>query len=168
MNEKSQKVAVLMGSDSDLPVMKRAVDTLDDFDVESEVRVLSAHRTPEAAAEFAKNARGNGFDVIIAGAGFAAHLAGVVAAHTVIPVIGVPIDSSPLEGVDSLYSTVQMPPGVPVATVSVGKAGGTNAAILAVQILAIGNEDLTEKLESFKSKQREKIEKRQKRVDDAL
>src|SRR5690606_18232196 len=130
------QVAILMGSKSDAEVMKRAADVLEDFGVDYEMRILSAHRTPEETRNFVLEAEKRGVEVFIAGAGFAAHLAGVVAAHTVLPVIGVPIDSSPLKGVDALYSTVQMPGGIPVATMTIGKAGATNAGLFAVQILS--------------------------------
>ena len=144
----SKKVAIVIGSDSDLGVMQKCADKLSSFGIENEIRIMSAHRTPQAACDYAKNASENGFGVIIAAAGKAAHLAGVLAAHTVLPVIGVPIKSSTLDGLDSLLSTVQMPSGVPVATVSID--GSENAAILAVQILAVGDKELTEKLLQMK------------------
>ena len=147
-----KKVGIIMGSDSDLPVVKKAVDILESFGVPYEVRVLSAHRTPVEAAEFSKNAKANGFGAIIAAAGMAAHLAGAVAANTTLPVIGIPILSGNLGGVDALLSTVQMPTGIPVATVAINGAG--NAALLAIQILAVSDEELAEKLA-------------QKRLDDA-
>ncbi|MDD5063646.1 MAG: 5-(carboxyamino)imidazole ribonucleotide mutase [Phycisphaerae bacterium] len=144
-------VAVVMGSDSDMAVMQSCVEQLSGFGIEPVVRVMSAHRTPEAAAEFAENAAKDGIKVIIAAAGMAAHLAGALAARTTLPVIGVPlISSSGLEGVDAFLSTVQMPPGVPVATVAIGKAGAKNAAILAVQILALSDKGLAGKLAEFK------------------
>ena len=130
----SKKVAIIMGSDSDLPVVKAAISELKAFGVPSEVHVMSAHRTPELVAEFATNAKENGFGVIIAAAGKAAHLAGVIAGHTTLPVIGIPIKSSTLDGLDALLATVQMPTGIPVATVAID--GAANAAILAVQMLA--------------------------------
>lgn len=145
-----QKVGIIMGSDSDLPVMMAAVDFLKKMDVEFEITVASAHRTPARAAVFAETARERGVQVIIAGAGMAAHLAGVLAAHTTVPVIGVPIDSSSLKGMDSLLATVQMPPGIPVATMAIGKAGAKNAAILACQILAVSDVSMQEKLAQFK------------------
>ncbi len=144
------KVGIIMGSDSDLPVMEEAVGVLKKFGIPFEITVASAHRTPARAAEFASTARERGLQVIIAGAGHAAHLAGVLAAHTTLPIIGVPIDSSCLSGWDSLLSTVQMPPGVPVATVSIGKSGARNAAILATQILATADSQLIKELEMFK------------------
>ncbi len=144
----SKKVAVIMGSDSDFPVVKGAVEKLKSFDVLVEVHVMSAHRTPDAAAEFSKNAATNGFGVIIAAAGKAAHLGGVLAAHTTLPVIGIPIKSSALDGLDALLATVQMPPGIPVATVGID--GAANAAILAVQMLALSDAVLAEKLQAMK------------------
>jgi 5-(carboxyamino)imidazole ribonucleotide mutase len=143
-------VGILMGSDSDLETMKQAADALSEFGVTSEMRVMSAHRTPDDTAEYARTAADRGLQVIIAGAGGAAHLAGVVAAHTTLPVIGVPILTKSLGGADSLYSIVQMPPGVPVATVGIG--AGRNAGLLAVQILATGDASLRAKLAQFKER----------------
>ena len=143
-------VAIIMGSDSDLPVMDETVKILDEYGVSSEVRILSAHRSPDDVSAFAKAARSKGFKVIIAGAGGAAHLAGVVASHTTLPVIGVPMETKELKGVDSLFSTVQMPSGVPVATVSIGKAGARNAAILALEILSLGDKRIEKRLAEFK------------------
>lgn len=145
-------VAIVMGSDSDLPTMTNAEDALKDFGISCEVHVMSAHRSPEVVSRFASEAATKGFRVIIAGAGGAAHLAGVVAAHTTLPVIGVPMESSSLNGLDSLLSTVQMPSGIPVATVAVGKAGAKNAGILAAQILALSDKALAEKVAAFKKK----------------
>lgn len=144
----SKKVAIVMGSDSDLAVMQKCADKLASFGVEYEMRIMSAHRTPAAACNYAMNAKENGFGAVIAAAGKAAHLAGVLAAHTTLPVIGVPIKSSTLDGLDSLLSTVQMPSGIPVATVAID--GAENAAILAVQILAVNDEDLSAKLDKMK------------------
>lgn len=144
----SKKVAVIMGSDSDFPVVKAAVEKLKSFGVPYEVRVMSAHRTPDAAAEFSKNAAANGFGVIIAAAGMAAHLGGVLAAHTTLPVIGIPIKSAALDGMDALLATVQMPPGVPVATVGINAAA--NAGVLAVQMLALSDPALAEALAKMK------------------
>lgn len=144
-----KKVAVVMGSDSDLPVVDGALKQLRDFGVEYEVRIISAHRTPAVAEKFASQARENGFGVIIAAAGKAAHLAGVLAAYTTLPVIGLPIKSSTMDGLDSLLSIVQMPKGIPVATVAIN--GSDNAAILAVQILALVDSDLEDKLNKFKA-----------------
>ena len=157
----SKKVAVIMGSDSDFPVVKGCVKTLKSFGVPVEVRVLSAHRTPEEAAEFSRSARDKGFGVIIAAAGKAAHLAGVLAAHTTLPVIGIPIKSSTLDGLDALLATVQMPKGIPVATVAID--GADNAAFLAIQMLALSDETLAEKLAEYKVKMtREVMEKNDK------
>jgi 5-(carboxyamino)imidazole ribonucleotide mutase len=142
------KVLVVMGSDSDWPIMKKAVDTLKEFQVACDVQVASAHRTPERALALSSAARGEGFAVIIAGAGAAAHLAGVLAAKTTLPVIGVPINGTALAGLDALYATVQMPSGVPVATVAID--GAVNAALLAVQILAVTDSGLQRQLEAFK------------------
>ncbi|MFC1563945.1 5-(carboxyamino)imidazole ribonucleotide mutase [candidate division KSB1 bacterium] len=146
------RVAVMIGSESDRDVIKPCVDYLDHFGIASDVKVLSAHRNPVESTEFAQNAEKNGYDVIIAGAGMAAHLPGVVAAHTDLPVIGVPIDASPLGGVDALYSIVQMPPGIPVGTVAIGKAGAKNAAVLAARIIALNDPDVKTKLENFREK----------------
>lgn len=150
-----KKVAVIMGSDSDLPVVGKAIDKLKDFGVEVEAHVMSAHRTPEAAAQFASKAADNGFGVIIAAAGKAAHLAGVLAAHTVLPVIGLPIKSSTLDGLDALLSTVQMPSGIPVATVAID--GAENAALLAVQMLALSDEELKTRLLAMKKSMAEAV-----------
>ncbi len=156
--EKSGPVAVVMGSDSDMDVMQSCIEQLEYFGIEPAVRIISAHRTPQIAAEFAQTAAQNGIKVIIAAAGMAAHLAGAMAAKTTLPVIGVPlVSSSGLEGIDALLSTLQMPPGVPVATVAIGKAGAKNAAILAVQILALTDSNLREKLAEFKKAQGKKV-----------
>lgn len=141
-----KKVAVIMGSDSDLPIVEKAIKTLKAYDVPTEVHVFSAHRTPEASKEFAENAIQNGFGAIIAAAGKAAHLAGAIAANTTLPVIGIPIKSSTLDGLDALLSTVQMPSGMPVATVAID--GAENAALLAIQILAVCDLQLAEKLKA--------------------
>ncbi len=157
----SKKVAILMGSDSDLPVVKGAINTLKSFGIPVEVHVMSAHRTPMQASEFALNAKANGFGVIICAAGKAAHLAGVIAAQTILPVIGIPIKASVLDGMDALLSTVQMPKGIPVATVAID--GADNAGILAAQILSISDDELAAKLESMKADMtREVIEKDEK------
>ena len=139
-----KKVGVIMGSDSDLPVVEKCINELKKYEIPTEVHVYSAHRTPVEAIEFAQNAEKNGFGVLISAAGKAAHLGGVIAANTVLPVIGIPIKASALEGVDALLSTVQMPPGIPVASVAID--GAKNAAILAVEMLAIGDSDLNQKL----------------------
>ena len=153
-----KKVAILMGSKSDLPVLKGTFKILDDFGVGYTGRVLSAHRTPHAAAEFAENAEAEGYKVIICAAGMAAHLGGVVAAHTTLPVIGLPIACEPFNGFDALLAMVQMPPGIPVATVTVGKAGGKNAGLFAISILALGDSDLAAKLKEFRADQVKMIE----------
>lgn len=145
----SKKVAVLMGSDSDLPVVKGAINTLKSFGIPVEVHVMSAHRTPKQACDFSANAKADGFGVIICAAGKAAHLAGIIAAHTTLPVIGIPIKASTLDGLDALLSTVQMPKGIPVATVAID--GADNAGILAAQMLAISDEEISKKLEQMKS-----------------
>jgi len=156
--EPVESIAVVMGSDSDMDVMQSCIEQLGEFGIKPVVRVISAHRTPEIAAEFAENAVENGIKVIIAAAGMAAHLAGALAAKTILPVIGVPlISSSGLEGIDAFLSTAQMPPGVPVATVAIGKAGAKNAAILAVQILALSDNGLAKKLVEFKKAQAKKV-----------
>ncbi len=152
------RVLILMGSDSDAPIMKGAADVLAEFGVPCEMTVASAHRSPARVMRLVAEAPARGVQVFIVGAGAAAHLAGVVAAHTTRPVIGVPIDSSPLAGFDALMSTVQMPPGVPVATVAVGKPGATNAGVLAVQIMAVGDPDLAARLDTYKAKLAEKVE----------
>jgi phosphoribosylaminoimidazole carboxylase PurE protein len=162
---KNSTVAIVMGSDSDLSVMKKCVDQLNEFGIEPQLRVISAHRTPDIAAEFADKAEENGIKVIIAAAGMAAHLAGSLAARTTLPIIGVPIIASESpSGLDALLSTVQMPPGVPVATVTMGKAGAKNAAILAVQILALTDDQLAEKLKHFKKSQTTKVIEKDKAI----
>ncbi len=158
-------VGIVMGSDSDLPVMQVAADFLKSMDIPYEITVASAHRTPEKAAQYAKTARKRGLKLIIAGAGMAAHLAGVLASHTELPVIGVPLDASSLGGMDSLLSTAQMPPGVPVATMGIGKAGAKNSAVLAFRILALNDSALGCKLERFRSKMEEEVERKADRVE---
>ncbi|HSM18696.1 MAG TPA: 5-(carboxyamino)imidazole ribonucleotide mutase [Gemmatimonadales bacterium] len=150
-------VGIIMGSDSDWPVMRRAVDVLRDFGVPNEARVLSAHRTPDLATAYARDAEGRGLRCIIAGAGGAAHLAGVLAANTTLPVLGVPMPSQHLQGLDSLLSTVQMPGGIPVATFAIGDAGAKNAGLFAVAILAAANTDLRGRLADFRRRQAEKV-----------
>jgi 5-(carboxyamino)imidazole ribonucleotide mutase len=145
-------VLIVMGSESDLPVMQEGANVLAEFGIPFEIRVSSAHRSPERTAALAADAAGRGIRIIIAGAGMAAHLAGVVASGTLLPVIGVPIGGGALNGVDALYSTVQMPAGIPVATMAIGKAGAKNAGILAVQILALGDENLTAALKTYREK----------------
>jgi phosphoribosylamine--glycine ligase len=151
-------VLILMGSDSDAPVMAAAGDALAEFGLTSEMTVASAHRSPARVLKLVEEAPGRGVKVFIVGAGAAAHLAGVVAAHTTLPVIGVPIDSSALKGMDALLSTVQMPPGVPVATVAIGKPGATNAGVLAAQMIALGQPALAAKLVDYKRKLAQKVE----------
>lgn len=153
-----KKIAVIMGSDSDLPVVKKAIGVLEEFNAPYEVHIFSAHRTPNEAAEFSRNARENGFGAIIAAAGMAAHLAGAIAANTTLPVVGIPISSGGLGGIDALFSTVQMPTGIPVATVAVN--GAANAAFLCLQMLAISDEKLAEKiLEKRKNDSKAVLEK---------
>jgi phosphoribosylaminoimidazole carboxylase PurE protein len=158
-------VGILMGSDSDLKVMEAAAGMLEELGVSYEMTVASAHRTPDRAGEYSRTARQRGLKVIIAGAGWAAHLAGVLAAETTLPVIGVPIESSPLNGLDALLATVQMPPGVPVATMALGKGGARNAAILAVQILAVSDESLAARLAEYKKQMVEGVEKKAAKVE---
>jgi 5-(carboxyamino)imidazole ribonucleotide mutase len=150
-------VAVIMGSKSDWEVMRHAAQTLTDFGVAHECHVMSAHRSPSLASEFAAKAEGRGIETIIAAAGGAAHLAGVIAAHTVMPVLGVPMKSDALNGLDSLLSTVQMPAGIPVGTLAIGKAGAVNAALLAISILSLARPELRRKLKAFRSDQEKKI-----------
>lgn len=167
MNTKDvPKVAVIMGSDSDFPILKSCIKILKDFCVETDVVICSAHRTPDKAAEYARNAEKNGIDVIIAAAGKAAHLPGVLAAYTPLPVIGIPIKSSTMDGLDSLLSIVQMPSGIPVATVAVD--GAENAALLAVQILSTGYSQLRGKMMEYKAKLAEKVEVKNKALQDKL
>ena len=152
------QVLILMGSDSDAPIMKNAADVLRELGVSCEMTVASAHRSPARVQRLLAEAPQRGVQVFIVGAGAAAHLAGMVAGHTAKPVIGVPIDSSPLLGLDALLSTVQMPPGVPVATVAVGKAGATNAGVLAAQMLALGDPELAKRFDAYKAKLADKVE----------
>ncbi len=157
---KKPLVGILMGSDSDLPVMGKAAEVLKEMGIPFEMDISSAHRLPEKTANYARKARGRGIEVLIAGAGMAAHLAGVLASQTTLPVIGVPLKSGALDGVDALYSTVQMPPGIPVATVRVD--GAKNAAYLACEILSIKYPDITKKLEAFRVQTRKSLEKKSK------
>jgi len=156
-NMQVQKIAVVMGSQSDWPVMKNAVEQLEAFGVPYEAKVVSAHRTPELLFEFADTARANGFAVIIAGAGGAAHLPGMLASKTTLPVLGVPVPSRYLKGMDSLLSIVQMPKGIPVATFAIGEAGAANAALSAISILAVTDESLADKLTEFREKQQQMV-----------
>ncbi len=155
--KKKPLVAIVMGSKSDWPVLEFTYNTLKEFGVEATVKIMSAHRTPREAAEFAESASENGYKIIIGAAGGAAHLSGVLAGHTTLPVIGIPVMGWALDGMDSLLSTVQMPKGVPVATVAIGKAGAINAAILAVQILALSNAALGRKLAAYKKAMAEEV-----------
>jgi phosphoribosylaminoimidazole carboxylase PurE protein len=163
-NENAIQVLVLVGSDSDMPVMVPAVDLLRDLGIACEITVASAHRSPARVERLLAEAPARGIKVFIVGAGAAAHLAGMVAAHTTSPVIGVPIDSSALKGLDALLSTVQMPPGVPVATVSIGMAGATNAAVLAAQILAVSDPELARRLAAYKRELADKVEQAAARI----
>lgn len=162
----SKKVAVIMGSDSDFPVVSPAIKRLKNMDIEVEVRIMSAHRTPEAASKFSTEARDNGFGVIIAAAGKAAHLAGVLAAHTTLPVIGIPVKSSTLDGLDALLATVQMPTGIPVATVAID--GADNAAILAAQILAVSDNEIAEKLMDMKTEMKKGVIKKNEIIQEKV
>jgi len=166
MPEDKPLVAVVMGSKSDWEAMRQSSEVLATFGVAHECRVMSAHRSPALTTEFATQAEARGFEVIIAGAGGAAHLAGVIAAHTILPVLGVPMESQSLKGLDSLLSTVQMPPGVPVATMGVGKSGATNAAMFALQILALGDENLTKRLGEYKEQLERSVAEKSKRVSE--
>jgi len=157
-----KKVGILMGSDSDLPIIEKTIQTLKEFDISYEVHVYSAHRTPEKALEFSSNAKANNFVVIICAAGVAAHLAGAIAANTVLPVIGIPCKSSNLDGIDALLSTVQMPPGIPVATVAIN--GGVNAALLAIQILSLADNSLYDKLLKRRESDKEKVLEKDRQV----
>ena len=161
------EVSIVMGSDSDLEIMRESAKALASFDIAYEIDVTSAHRSPQRTAQYAQNARGRGIRVIIAGAGGAAHLAGVIAAHTTLPVIGVPIPSTSLNGLDSLLATVQMPAGIPVATVAIGKAGATNAGILAAQILAVENRRVAEKLDAYKEKLAAGVEEKSRKLQES-
>jgi len=163
---KQPKVAVVMGSDSDFPITKGCIKLLKEFNIETEVIVCSAHRTPDKAADFARNAEKNGIDIIIAAAGKAAHLPGVLAAYTPLPVIGIPIKSSTMDGLDSLFSIVQMPSGIPVATVAID--GAENAALLAVQILSIAYSELRIKMKEYKAKLAKKVEEKNSALQEKL
>ena len=168
MAKKAPIVAVVMGSDSDLETMQRCLKQLDEFGISYEVRVISAHRTPDVAHEFASAAAGRGIRVIIAAAGMSAALGGVLAAKTTLPVIGVPIESGPLKGIDAALSTLQMPPGVPVAAMAVGAAGATNAAVFAAEILALSDAKLAARLEQFKAEQADKVSQRDAAIQKKL
>jgi phosphoribosylaminoimidazole carboxylase PurE protein len=168
MKKTAPSVGILMGSDSDWPVVEGAARTLDEFDVRYEVRVLSAHRTPDEAAEYARSAARRGLRVLIAAAGGAAHLAGALAANTVLPVIGIPVAGGSLGGLDALLSTVQMPGGIPVATVAIGPAGAVNAAVLAAQILAQSRADLGRRLLRHRAALRRKVRRGDARVQSEM
>jgi 5-(carboxyamino)imidazole ribonucleotide mutase len=161
-------VSIVMGSDSDLEIMREAGKALDEFGIAYEIDVISAHRSPDRTADFARKAAERGIRVIIAGAGGAAHLAGVIAAHTMLPVIGVPIPSTSLQGMDSLLATVQMPAGIPVATVAIGKPGATNAGILAAQMLALGDASIVKKLVAHKDQLARGVEEKSKKLKASL
>jgi len=160
----SKKIGIIMGSDSDLPVMKKSCQILDELDVEYELTVISAHRTPQRAQEYALNAKANNIAVIIAGAGKAAHLPGVIAASTLVPVIGVPIRTSTLGGADSLYSMVQMPGGIPVATVALN--GAKNAALLALQMIALSDQEILRKLKRYRNEMRQEVNQTAQKLED--
>ncbi|MFO7946770.1 MAG: 5-(carboxyamino)imidazole ribonucleotide mutase [Armatimonadota bacterium] len=160
------RVEIVMGSDSDFPVMRKAVEQLDEFGVEYEVSVASAHRTPDRVADMASSALDRGVEVIIAGAGMAAALPGVIAAHTTVPVIGVPLSGSSLDGVDALYSIVQMPPGIPVATVGID--GARNAAVLAVQLLAMNDAELAERLATYRAQMADGVTQKNENIHNML
>jgi phosphoribosylamine--glycine ligase len=160
-----EKVLILMGSDSDLPVMEGTIKMLQEFKIPYRMTVSSAHRTPDRTVKLIRDAEKKGVEVIIAGAGAAAHLAGVIAAHTILPVIGVPIDSSPLEGIDALYSTVQMPPGIPVATMAVGRSGAKNAGIFAAQIIGLKDKKTAAALREFRKKMAGEVLKKARKVE---
>jgi len=159
------KVLILMGSESDLPVMEAAAHVLEEFGIKYRMTIASAHRTPERVASLVREAGEKGVAAIICGAGMAAHLAGAVAAQTVVPVIGVPLDASPMGGMDALLSTVQMPPGIPVATVAIGKAGAKNAAHLALQIIALSDKSLLGKLNDYRKGMAKEVEKKAAKLD---
>lgn len=161
-------VGIVMGSDSDWPIVQKATETLGDFGIPYEVRVISAHRTPDKAAQYARGAARRGLKIIISAAGGAAHLGGVLAAHTTLPVIGIPIKGGAVNGVDSLLATLQMPSGIPVATVTLGSAGPVNAAVLAAQILALGSAPLRRKLATYKETLKKKVAKGNARVQADL
>ena len=161
-------VSIVMGSDSDLEIMREAGKVLDEFGIDYEIDVTSAHRSPDRTADYARKAAGRGIRVIIAGAGGAAHLAGVIAAHTTVPVIGVPIPSTPLQGMDSLLATVQMPAGIPVAAVAIGKPGATNAGILAAQVLALSDPAVAKKLAAHKEELARGVEETSKKLKTSM
>ena len=167
ISDDSPQVGIVMGSDSDLPVMQASADALKSFGIPYEMTVASAHRSPARAADYAATAQSRGLKAIIAGAGHAAHLAGVLAAHTTLPVIGVPIDSSCLKGWDALLATVQMPPGIPVATMAIGKPGARNAGILAAQMIALANPQVAKQLTDFKTKMADQVAEKARKIENA-
>jgi phosphoribosylaminoimidazole carboxylase PurE protein len=160
MKKDKYRVLILMGSDSDLPVMQEAEKIFDDFSISYKTAVASAHRTPERVIKLVKEAERMGADVIIAGAGMSAHLAGVVAAHTILPVLGVPLSSSSLDGLDALLSTVQMPPGIPVGTMAIGKPGAKNSALFALKIMALKDKRIKDRLKKYRMKMKREVEKK--------
>jgi len=164
----SPRVLIIMGSDSDMSVMQESAAILRQFGIPYEITISSAHRNPERTVRLIKEAERKGIEVVVAGAGAAAHLAGMVASHTIIPVIGIPLDSSPLGGIDALFSTVQMPAGIPVATMAIGKAGAKNAAIFAVQILAIKDRSLQQKLKAYRKKLARGVEEKAKQILESV
>jgi phosphoribosylaminoimidazole carboxylase PurE protein len=166
MNEK--KVLILMGSDSDLPAMRKVSESLGKFDISYDMHVASAHRSPARVEAFTKTAREKGYKVVIAGAGMAAHLAGVIASHTTLPVIGVPLAAGTLGGTDAMLATLQMPPGIPVATVGIGPAGGTNAGLLAAAILSISDSDLARKLDTYRLGLAKKVEEKDAKLQEQI
>jgi len=166
-SDHSPMVGIVMGSDSDLPVMQASADALKSFGIPYEMTVASAHRSPARAADYAATAQDRGLKTIIAGAGHAAHLAGVLAAHTILPVIGVPIDSSCLKGWDALLATVQMPPGIPVATMAIGKPGARNAGILAAQMIALVDPQVAQQLTDFKAKMADQVAEKARKIENA-
>jgi len=167
ISDNSPQVGIVMGSDSDLPVMQASADALKSFGIPYEMTVASAHRSPARAADYAATAQNRGLKAIIAGAGHAAHLAGVLAAHTSLPIIGVPIDSSCLKGWDALLATVQMPPGIPVATMAIGKPGARNAGILAAQMIALSDPQVAEQLVNFKAKMADQVAEKALKIENA-
>ncbi len=168
MTDKKPIVGIVMGSDSDWPLIKKVVETLDSFEIPCEARVISAHRTPELAAEYASGAEKRGLKILVSAAGGAAHLGGVLAAHTCLPIIGIPVKGGALNGLDSLLSTLQMPSGIPVATVTLGSAGPINAALFAAQILALSDSVIAEKFREYKEHLKDKVNKGNQRVQDDL
>jgi len=164
MRDMKYRVLILMGSDSDLPVMEETGKILEDFAVPYKMAVASAHRTPERVVKLIREAEKNGAEAVIAGAGMAAHLAGVVAAHTILPVIGIPLSSSQLDGFDALLSTVQMPPGIPVGTMGIGKAGAKNAALFVLQIIAVKDRVVREKMKRFRSRLKQEVAEKDKKI----